>query len=48
MMETDKILIIVPAYNEEKNISLVVDEICKSIPHCDILVINDRSQDRDL
>lgn len=40
-----KILAIVPAYNEEKNITIVVDEIKSSIPNCDVLVINDCSKD---
>lgn len=41
-----RILIIVPAYNEEKNIPLVVNEVNKSLPNSDILIINDSSLDR--
>ncbi len=40
-----RVLIIVPAYNEEKNISRVVEEIKKNYPQYDYLVINDMSQD---
>jgi len=43
--EGEKILIIIPAFNEEKNIQIVIDEIHASLPNCDILVINDRSTD---
>lgn len=42
----DKTLIIVPAYNEEQNIPIVIDEIRASLPEADILVINDCSTDR--
>lgn len=40
-----KTLIIVPAYNEEKNIYDVVNSIGRSNPLVDILVINDGSND---
>lgn len=40
-----KVLIVVPAFNEEKNIFSVVSEIRESLPKCDILVINDCSTD---
>lgn len=40
-----KVLIIVPAYNEEKNISRVIFSLKKEISHADILVINDSSSD---
>jgi glycosyltransferase involved in cell wall biosynthesis len=42
------ILIIIPAYNEEKNISGVIDGIHKETPFADILVINDGSSDYTL
>ncbi len=41
-----KKLVIVPAYNEEKNIGGVIDEIQREAPDHDILVINDGSTDR--
>lgn len=41
-----KKLIIIPAYNEEKNLPHVIKAIRASHPHWDILVINDGSQDR--
>lgn len=40
-----KVLVIIPAFNEEKNISQVIDEIRTSLPGYDILVINDCSLD---
>lgn len=42
---TKKILIIIPAFNEEKNIGYVISDIKADIPDCDILVINDHSLD---
>lgn len=41
----DKILVTIPAYNEEKNISKVIDELRKDFKQADILVINDCSTD---
>lgn len=41
-----KILVIIPAYNEEKNIGLVIDEIKGQNLPLDILVVNDGSKDR--
>ena len=41
-----ELLVIIPAYNEEMNITGVVDEIMKDIPEADIVVINDCSTDR--
>ena len=41
-----KILVIIPAYNEEKSISKVIMDIYnKRIEDLDILVINDASSD---
>lgn len=40
-----KSLVIVPAYNEGKNIEKVIDELKMDIPNSDILVINDCSKD---
>ena len=44
-MKKSEVLIIIPAYNEEKNIGKVLDEIKKDINYADILVINDCSTD---
>lgn len=41
----EKILLIIPAYNEEENIGSVLKEIKKDISFADILVINDCSKD---
>ncbi|MBP7174673.1 MAG: glycosyltransferase family 2 protein [Thermoclostridium sp.] len=44
----NKVLIIIPAYNEEKNIESLFDKLCKPEirSFADILVINDASGDR--
>lgn len=44
----DKILVIIPAYNEEANIQKVIDEIKKDMKDVDVLVINDCSTDNTL
>jgi hypothetical protein len=41
-----KTLIIIPAYNEERSIAGVVENIHKHVTNADILVVNDGSQDR--
>jgi len=40
-----KILIIIPAFNEEKNIVNLIEEIIKIDMTLDIIVINDASED---
>lgn len=40
-----KILIIIPAYNEEKSIVRVVDGLIKNYPQYDYIVVNDGSKD---
>ena len=40
-----RVLLIIPAYNEEKNIKKVLNEVQKEIKYADIIVINDGSQD---
>lgn len=45
MKDSCKILIIIPAYNEETNITEVIEETKTNIPQADIIVINDASQD---
>lgn len=42
----DKILFVIPAYNEEENIEKVIKEIKKDVDFADILVVNDASTDR--
>lgn len=44
-MENQKILIIIPAYNEAENIEKVLTEIKKDIKFADVVVINDCSRD---
>lgn len=41
-----KVLALIPAYNEEKNIGLVVRELKRVSPEIDVLVINDGSLDK--
>ena len=41
----DKLLVVIPAYNEAENIEKVLKEIKKDIDYADILVINDCSKD---
>ncbi len=43
MME--KVLIIIPAYNEEKNIERIVDDLTVNYPQYDYIIINDHSTD---
>lgn len=38
-------LIVIPAFNEEKNIGLVLDEIREELPDMPVLVVNDGSSD---
>ena len=45
MKTNKKILIIIPAYNEEESIGRIIDNIKNHMPHADILVINDGSGD---
>ena len=44
-MKSDKVLVVIPAYNESENIENVLKEIKKDIDYADILVINDCSKD---
>lgn len=41
-----KVLIIVPAYNEELNIKSVIEQCISKCSNCDVLVVNDCSHDR--
>ena len=40
-----EVILIIPAYNEEKNIALVVDELIENYPELDYVVIDDGSAD---
>ncbi|MDD3251304.1 MAG: glycosyltransferase family 2 protein [Lachnospiraceae bacterium] len=42
----DKVLVIIPAYNEEANIEMVVGELERNYPELDYIVVNDGSTDR--
>ncbi|MBS5064348.1 MAG: glycosyltransferase family 2 protein [Hungatella hathewayi] len=41
----DKVLVIIPAYNEEQNIEMVVEELIAKHPELDYVVVNDGSTD---
>lgn len=41
-----KVLIVIPAYNEEENIIRVVDNIIENYPQYDYVVVNDGSRDK--
>lgn len=45
-MENKKLLVIIPAYNEEGAIANVIANIKRCLPSADILVVNDCSTDR--
>ena len=47
MESMSEAIIIIPAYNEEKNIAGVINGIKKVIPDADILVVNDGREDAD-
>ena len=42
----NRVLVIIPAYNEETNIAAVVGELGEKFPRLDYLVVNDGSRDR--
>ncbi len=44
-MSKEKVLIIVPTYNERENIPLLIPEIKKQLPDAHILVVDDNSPD---
>ena len=45
LFSQNKILVIIPAYNEEDTIGMVIEKTQQSIPLADILVVNDGSSD---
>lgn len=44
----NRVLVIIPAYNESENIERVIDYLTEQAPWCDYLVINDGSTDNTL
>ena len=44
-MKKNKVLFIIPAYNEEKNIGKVIHDLKENVNYADILIINDCSED---
>ena len=46
MDKAKKVLIIIPAYNEEENIEKVVDNLITNFPQYDYVIVNDGSTDR--
>jgi len=45
MSKEFRTLVIIPAYNEEKSIGMVIDKIQKTVPGVDVVVIDDNSSD---
>lgn len=45
MKNKQKILVIIPAYNEQESVGKVVEEVHTYLPQADILVVNDGSTD---
>lgn len=41
----NQVLLVIPAYNEEKNIEKVVDRLIRDFPQLDYVVVNDGSRD---
>jgi glycosyltransferase involved in cell wall biosynthesis len=46
LCDKEKILVIIPAFNEEENIVRVIDELKSDMPQLDLLVVDDGSNDR--
>lgn len=46
MISDDKLTIVIPAYNEEANIRMVVGRVKAMKPHCEVIVVDDGSMDR--
>lgn len=44
-MSSQKIVVIIPAYNEEKSIKRVIENTRREMPEADVVVINDGSKD---
>src|SRR5258708_38378347 len=43
--QTEKVLVGIPAYNEEMTIAEVIEATHQALPACDIVVVNDGSED---
>lgn len=43
---TSDLLVIIPAFNEERSLPGVLDELHECVPDCDVVVISDGSRDR--
>lgn len=41
----DKVLLVIPAFNEEKNIERVVEDLVRGFGQLDYVVVNDGSRD---
>ncbi len=46
MVNLEKVLLIIPAYNEEKNIEKVISSVIRECPNYDYIIINDGSTDK--
>lgn len=46
MPDAPSLLVIVPAWNEEESVGAVVSDLRRTVPHADVLVVNDGSTDR--
>lgn len=46
MPDPRSLLIILPAWNEQDTVAAVIDEIHRTVPEADVLVVNDGSTDR--
>lgn len=44
-MERNRVLAVIPAYNEQENIVSTIDDLCNNAPNIDYIVINDGSKD---
>lgn len=44
--QQDRVLVVIPAYNEEARIAQVIADLRRKVPGVDILVVNDGSDDR--
>ena len=45
MIDGKKVLVLIPAYNEEENIEVVVEKLQQTVPEADYLIMNDCSKD---
>jgi len=43
---TERVLVIIPAWNEEETLGAVLDEVAAELPYVDVLVVDDGSTDR--